>query len=262
LASPDRRGAVRGAVHAWSEGGPLLLASRAARWGGLGRPAEAIAAAGAARALRRKRPATLSAAISFAHDFDYGGVSIRPMQRPAEIRSFLELLEADPPRIVLEIGTGRGGTLYLLAQPARVDALLVSIDAPPAGYEFGGRPEYKRRARLYRTLGRDRQRIVYIVGDSHGEETRSEVLRALDGKLVDVLFIDGDHSRAGVEADFRTYSPLVRRGGLVAFHDIVPGPPAQVGGVPMFWLEIRTDDALEIVEDPDQQSFGIGVLRL
>jgi predicted O-methyltransferase YrrM len=258
----ERRGAVRGAAHAWAEGGPFLLASRAARRRGFTRAADAIAAAGAARALRRNRHATFADAVAFAQDFDYGGVSIRPMQLESEIRSFLEVLEADPPSVVLEIGTARGGTLFLLAQAARPDALLVSVDAPAAGYAFGGRPEYKRRASLYRALGRERQKVVYVAGDSHDDQTRARVLEALAGRPVDLLFIDGDHTREGVELDFRTYSPLVRSGGLAAFHDIVMGPPEQVGGVPAFWREIRTDDAIEIVEDPRQESFGIGVLRL
>jgi predicted O-methyltransferase YrrM len=247
-------------VRAWSEGGPLLLASRAARWGGFPRRADAIAAAGAARSLRRHRPRSHFDAITFAQDFDYGGISIRPMQHPGEIRSFLKLLEPDPPRVVLEIGTARGGTLFLLAEVARDDALLVSIDTPEGGYSFGGRPEYKRRARLYRALGRDGQRIAYIAGDSHRDETLRKVLDVLRGKPLDLLFIDGDHSREGVELDFEMYSPLVHSGGVVAFHDIVPGPPEAVGGVPSFWRDIRTSESIEIVADWQQRSFGIGVL--
>lgn len=258
----ERRGAVRGTAHAWSEGGPFLLASRAARWVGFRGWADAIAAAGAARSLRRTRPDSLYDAISFAQEFDYGGVCIRPMQSSGEIRSFLKLLEADPPGAVLEIGTARGGTLFLLAQVAREDALLVSIDVPGGDYAFGGRPEYKRRSRLYRALGRDRQRIAYIAGDSHREETLTEARTVLGGEPLDLLFIDGDHTRKGVEFDYRMYSPLVRSGGLVAFHDIVPGPPEAVGGVPSFWREIRTSEAIEIVEDWEQRAFGIGVLPL
>jgi len=37
---------------------------------------------------------------------------------------------------------------------------------------------------------------------------------------VDVLFIDGDHSYAGIIADWLLYAPLVRPGGIVAFHDM------------------------------------------
>ena len=247
-----------------TEGGPALLASRATRRvaEALQRGAERLAVVGAAKAVRGADRLTLDEAIAFADAFDYGGVSIRPMQVESEIRAFLELLEGDPPRTVLEIGTGRGGTLFLLARAARELAVLVTIDAPEGDASFCGRPAYKRRARLYRSLGRRQQRVVYLAGDSHDESTRSRVLDVLQGERLDLLFIDGDHTYEGVDADYRMYSPLVRKGGLVAFHDIVPGPPEAVGGVPAFWKQVRGDDSLELVEDWKQGSCGIGVLWL
>ena len=36
---------------------------------------------------------------------------------------------------------------------------------------------------------------------------------------VDILFIDGDHTKKGVQADFTNYSPLVKKGGYVVFDD-------------------------------------------
>jgi hypothetical protein len=57
------------------------------------------------------------------------------------------------------------------------------------------------------------------------------------------------------------YSPLVRKGGIIAFHDIVPGPPEYVGGVPRFWNEIKNKfDHIEIVRDWKQGSYGIGII--
>jgi predicted O-methyltransferase YrrM len=32
-----------------------------------------------------------------------------------------------------------------------------------------------------------------------------------------------------MKRNFEMYSPLVREGGIVALHDIVPGPPENVG---------------------------------
>ncbi|MFL5981168.1 MAG: hypothetical protein ACJ74R_05625, partial [Gaiellaceae bacterium] len=106
----------------------MLLASRIARRTAeqLQREAEQLAVRGAARSVRQADPSTLGDAIAFADAFDYGGVSIRPMQVESEIRAFLEALAAEPPRTVLEIGTGRGGTLFLLARAAHERALLVS----------------------------------------------------------------------------------------------------------------------------------------
>ena len=238
------------------------MAVRALRRGAeaFGTAADRLAAAGAARAVRRAHPLTLDEALAFAADFDYAGVRIRPMQVESELRALLELLAAESPGSILEIGTGGGGTLFLFAAVAQPDAVLVSIDA--AANVFGGRRTFKRRAPLYRALGRPDQRVVFFGADSHSADTRRQIESAFDGDGIDFLFIDGDHSREGVEADFRMYSPLVRKGGLVAFHDIVPGPAEFVGGVPEFWQRVRAADSLELVEDWRQGGCGIGVLRL
>lgn len=56
------------------------------------------------------------------------------------------------------------------------------------------------------------------------------------------------------------YSPLVKK-GIIAFHDIVPGPLEYVGGVPKFWQEIKMQFSYkEIVKDWRQGGYGIGVL--
>lgn len=255
---------MRGTRFAWSEGGLLLVMSRLFRRGAeiLQDGAERLDVAGATRTLRQFQPSTLEQAIEVAERFAYARISITPMQISSEIRGFLGLLASDPPARTLEIGTGRGGTLYLIAQIARPDATLISIDVPHGPPRFGGQPEYPRRERLYRSFGRGHQRLVFIAADSHAHETYAQVKHSLAGAQLDVLFIDGDHTKAGVEADFEMYSPLVRNGGFVAFHDIVPGPAEAVGGVPSFWQKVRTPEAKEFVENWNQEGYGIGVLRL
>jgi predicted O-methyltransferase YrrM len=242
----------------------FLLTARTLRRGAetLQHAADAVAAAGAARIVRNAHPLTLDEALQFAARFEFAGVGIRPMQVESELRSFLELVALEQPRAVVEIGTGRGGTLFLLASVAQPDAVLVSIDAAHAEGVFGGRRAYRHRTRLYGALGRPGQGVVFIAADSHRSETRLAVEAALRGRAVDLLFIDGDHSPDGVESDFELYSPLVRNGGLVAFHDIVPGPAEHVGGVPGFWQRIRSGDSPELVADWGQGGCGIGVLRL
>ena len=67
----------------------------------------------------------------------------------------------------------------------------------------------------------------------------------------------------GVSADFRDYAPLVRPGGLIAFHDIVDGPEENVGGVPRFWREIKGRYRHEeLVKSWKQGGYGIGVISL
>lgn len=54
---------------------------------------------------------------------------------------------------------------------------------------------------------------------------------------VDVLFIDGDHSYESVLCDFLLYYPLVRSGGIIAFHDTKLSEHNT--GVPTLISEIR-----------------------
>ena len=48
---------------------------------------------------------------------------------------------------------------------------------------------------------------------------------------------------------------------LIVFHDIVPGPENNVGGVPKFWQEVKEKYRyVEIVKDWYQGGYGLGVL--
>jgi cephalosporin hydroxylase len=161
---------------------------------------------------------------------------------------------------VLEIGTARGGTLFLFTRVAASDAVLVSVDlSSPEDLRFAG-GNVRRRRPLFEAFALDRQRVHFLVGDSHAADVRARVERRLRGRPVDLLFIDGDHTVEGVRTDFELYRGLVRRGGIIVFHDIVDGVPEFVGGVPDFWRSIRTSAAKEFVEHPGQGGYGIGVL--
>jgi hypothetical protein len=80
---------------------------------------------------------------------------------------------------------------------------------------------------------------------------------------LDFLFIDGDHSYEGVKKDFNMYGPLVKDGGIIAFHDITPYPFNLSIGVSKFWQEIKPQcNHREIVKNWCQGGFGIGVVRV
>jgi len=187
-------------------------------------------------------------------------IDIRPAQIYEEILELAELVVKLKPRRVLEIGTYNGGTLYTWCQLALEDAEIISIDLP-GGLFGGGYPKW--RAVLYQHFRKPRQKLHLVRGDSHDPNILEEVEKILGGEKLDFLFIDGDHSYEGVKKDFEMYSPLVRSGGIVAFHDIVPRPPENVGGVPRFWSEVKSRfKHIEIVKDWHQGGYGIGVLFL
>ena len=207
---------------------------------------------------RSSRGLTLKDAVEHAFAFNCLGVVISPLQYREELLALLEIVDERRPRTVVEIGTFAGGTLSLLARCAASDAIVVSIDLP--GGEFGG-GYAESRAHLYRSFAERDQRIELVRADSHRLETRDRVRRLLDSRPIDLLFIDGDHALDGVRRDLELYGPLLADDGLVAFHDIVPGPRASVGGVPQFWSELRAGcQVRELVRDWAQGEAGIGIV--
>jgi predicted O-methyltransferase YrrM len=210
----------------------------------------------AARALREvaERSSDSDEVIDATASASYGPTSVRPVQVRNELVDFLGLVRAEEPQRVLEIGTAEGGMLFLLAWASAPQARVLSLDIQT--YDAA-------RLRLYRGFGRRGQHLDVLHADSHLEATRKDVEQFFRNARLDVLFIDGDHSYDGVRDDYELYAPLVRPGGLIAFHDIVDGRPETSGDVPRFWREIRSSlvEPLELVESWDQGGFGIGVGR-
>lgn len=181
-------------------------------------------------------------------------------QIPEELRALGEILFTLRPERALEIGTASGGSLLFLTRLASPQATIVTLDLPGGGFGGGYRPA---RAWFYKRFARSKQQLHLLRGNSHSSEMLAQVVTLLGGCNLDYLFIDGDHSYSGVKSDFEMYGPMVRKGGVIAFHDIVEGPANEVGGVPQFWREIRRRyQHAEFITNPHQGGFGIGVLHV
>jgi len=98
--------------------------------------------------------------------------------------------------------------------------------------------------------------------DSRSETTRQRIAALLEGRAVDFLFIRGDNSCEEVWQDFKTYSPFVASGGLIAFHDISQNPAERTKGVAQFWREFTVEHETEECVVNDEPGFGIGVYRM
>ncbi len=182
----------------------------------------------------------------------------RPIQIRSELLALAQRIERLRPRRALEIGTARGGSLFVLCRLAAEDAHVVSVDLP--GGWFGG-GYHAWRAPLYRAFARPGQRLDLLRVDSHAPETLERIHSLFLGAPLDYLLIDGDHTYEGVKRDFDLYAPLVRPGGLVVLHDIVPQPHEPSCRVPDFWRELRErPGAEEIVESWEQVGCGLGLL--
>jgi len=182
---------------------------------------------------------------------------IQPWQFKEELVQLAEEIENLNPKIIVEIGTANGGTLFMSTRLAQDDALIVSIDLP--GGDFGGGyPEWK--VPIYKSFARPGQRIELIRGNSHAAETFSKLKEVLNGREIDYLFIDGDHTYEGAKMDFEKYSTLVRKGGKIGFHDIVVHKGSQCD-VFKLWNEVKQEYTnREFVNDWEQNCFGIGII--
>jgi predicted O-methyltransferase YrrM len=179
---------------------------------------------------------------------------IAPLQIRSELDSLAEEIAAIRPRNAMEVGSHLGGTLFLLCRLADANARVISVDMYRGN--LGGA-----RKLVYYSFISNRQRLHVVHGDSHRATTKSKIVRKLGDAMLDFLFIDGDHSYEGVKLDFEMYSPLVRPGGVIAFHDIVAHPLEAQCHVKEFWDEVKKRYRhKEVIDSPQQQWAGIGFL--
>lgn len=165
----------------------------------------------------------------------------KALQKVSELAAFMALVADIEPSILVEIGSAGGGTLWAWQQIGV--PRIIGVDLPSKGYD--------------RLESHDAE-IVF--GDSHDPATRVALEALLEGAPIDVLFIDGDHSYEGVKQDYEMYAPLVRPGGVVAFHDICDHPYHAWCQVRRFWLQVEGDTE-EIITEPFHWG-GIGVIRV
>jgi predicted O-methyltransferase YrrM len=183
---------------------------------------------------------------------------MRPMQVKSELHNLCEVLKRLKPSTVLEIGTANGGTLFCFTKLAPDAAEIISIDLPRGAFG-GGYPKWKES--IYESFKESGQKFSLLREDSHKQKTLEKLKDILGGRMVDFLFIDGDHTYEGVKKDFELYSSLVRKGGIIAFHDIAIHPENVGCFVNLFWDEIKKSYRYEeFIEDRNQGWGGIGVL--
>lgn len=188
-------------------------------------------------------------------------------QKPGEFIPLLNEIKGliVPEKTIPQYGKRKGpGTQFDPVYP-----VLIEIGT----YTGGTAAAFSEYCRHVFSVDRNRQlvgasNVHYITGDSHAEETFKELIETMGREMgmmrADILFIDGDHSLDGTIKDFNDYSPLIRRGGLVAFHDIVDSPEHREQGceVATFWNQLKLQyEHVEYITEPLHWG-GIGIIKL
>ena len=175
-----------------------------------------------------------------------------------EIESLCKIIEKKEPKVILEIGTETGGSLFLISKIVPDNATIISLDLPGGNFG-GGYPEYK--TAFYSTFKKKNQTLELIRGNSHHQESLNSVKQILNGRKIDFLFIDGDHTYDGVKKDVELYTPLVADDGFIALHDIAKHPVSWNVEVDKCWNEIKNNYRYEeYIENVNQGWAGIGLL--
>ena len=137
-------------------------------------------------------------------------------QHREEIKDLALFVQKLNPKIVVEIGTKFGGTFMIWNEVT--NAKTISVDLVEGIHGGVTRESTDKRNIHFKNLYGDK--CTFIEGNSHEHSTYETLVNALNGELIDFLFIDGDHTYEGVKQDFETYSKLVLKDGWIAFHDI------------------------------------------
>jgi len=173
-----------------------------------------------------------------------------PLHRREELHQLVNLVEWFKPRVILELGVCRGGTWGFWNEILPYDGYLFGIDRLDV-------VQWDWKASIRNTF--------YIQGDLDDELTLKRIrgLVSFEGVYIDFLYIDSDHYYEGAKKHFELYSPLVRDGGIIAFHDIRDNKGSGYGVGRFFnelkelygWLEILVPG-----EDRGPGADGIGVI--
>lgn len=211
------------------------------------------------RRLAHQPPRTIDAVLDFLWSADAD--LIRPEQVRGELESLLKLVfGGQPPRTIMEIGTHNGGTLCAFAALAADDATIISLDLPGGAFGGGYMPW---KIPLYKSFAKPGQAMHLLRDDSHSPLTLERVRSILNGQKLDFLLIDGDHTFEGVKQDHVMYGPLVKPGGVIAFHDIARDLPQIGTAVGRYWQTVKASQPHQEfrVKDPVLGDVGIGVIR-
>jgi hypothetical protein len=128
--------------------------------------------------------------------------------RQGDIKDFAPWIMEHAKGTILEIGTRDGGsTSAFLKGVQQNGGVVLSVDTADCSGLFAGHPQWS-----------------FIQTSSQNPKLHVPPL--------DMVLVDGDHSREGYRADLERFFPLVKPGGLILSHDIAPDPSLTLEALP------------------------------
>lgn len=192
--------------------------------------------------------------------YEIKGCPVPVYQDEGELNQLIELVKKLKPKHILEIGSLYGGTMWYwmhAVKGAEIVSVDIGVGAPDSRFSD---MEYAR-INLWPEWERETGCIItQIRADSTSPET---VKSMKEYAPFDFIFIDGGHYYETVISDWKNYWPMLRSGGLLAFHDIAyPDGNRDNYGVGRAWREVRDNGKWqEIIREHNPEGlWGIGVM--
>lgn len=148
---------------------------------------------------------------------------------------------------VAEIGVWHGVSTCVLRSAMSSEGVLFAID-----------PFYPGRLGIsfhsiiaHREVNRISKGTIHWIRKTGIEAVNENEVRS---SPIDFLFIDGDHTFDGLQADWRSWAPLMSKGGIIALHDSrsTPERPISDAGSVRFTEEyILTDPRFTLIDEVD-----------
>jgi len=164
-----------------------------------------------------------------------GRIAVSPWADPGETACLVEY--ARNKRRLAEIGVWEGGTTKILRQVMAPDGVLFAIDPFPRG-RIG--LSYQRPIARGEVRGILNGTVVWlrVTGTQAASDPRVAVAP------FDFVFVDGDHTFDGLQADWEAWAP--HASDIIAFHDVI-GDPDQ-GSVRFARERIFTDSRFALLK--------------
>lgn len=174
------------------------------------------------------------------------------IQDRQEFNELLRVFKSLKPRKVLEIGSLYGGTLQQFMEAAEPGAFFVSVDLLTP---LGGKPridQMQGHDYLFYEWAEEFGHKFRMLERDSGDSQTAETVRHILGEI-DFMFIDGDHTTEGLKRDIALYLPMLKAGGVAAFHDI------EIESVKNVWTALKIGNKTQefIIR---KAGCGIGVL--
>lgn len=162
----------------------------------------------------------------------------------------------------MEIGSLYGWSLQHFIYYSEEGSTGIVVDLPVRNFVGSGDRRVIKQEYNYKNVwpewAKAKKCKLYLIPDSSQKKsTCKKVAEILNNQQLDFLFIDGDHRYEAIKVDFELYSPFVKAGGIIGFHDIGEN---EEGGGKIFWEEIkRKYNFKEILKEQNKEK-GIGLL--